>query len=243
MRFAILSDIHSNYDALQAVSRQLHGQAVDQILCLGDVIGYGAEPQACINWLQQQHAIVVKGNHEAMLEQPSGLETSETEVHQVIRWTRSQLSPSQLNWLTSRPLRMVVAGICLTHSTPYQPEWFEYVSGPIAAERAFVAFSEPLALIGHTHVPALAVENQTGQVIWKKIPAKLRINESGRMLINPGSVGQPRDGCPQARWGLLDLDKQSYQSFATDYSVASAAKKIIQAELPARFANRLMSGR
>ncbi|MCA9436380.1 MAG: metallophosphoesterase family protein [Candidatus Omnitrophica bacterium] len=249
MRIAILSDIHGNLEALQSVLDHAKGVGYDRLVCLGDVVGYGANPQECVDTIREivskdnGKELVVKGNHDDAAS-GGGDEYFNDQAQRAIRWTAEQLNGETLDWL--RDLEMVFCfdpDYFLVHASPYQPENWHYVVNMGDALSAFDSFEEQVAFIGHSHVPFF-VSMENGDEHVQILQTEAVEMESGvRYLTNVGSVGQPRDGDPRACYVFLDLEQRKIERHRVDYDIDLASRKIIDAGLPEFLATRLHKGR
>ncbi len=239
MRYAVLSDIHGNLPALQAVLEQLG--SVDAIWCLGDIVGYGADPSGCVDLLRKTAKVTVQGNHDLACATGEGLSCFNSDAARACRWTKDALSQPDRAYLASLPSLATPDGITLAHGSPSDPTW-EYVASPRVAALCFGAFGTPMCMVGHTHVPAVFRQATDGRV------SEIRPGESavsltgGRFIINPGSVGQPRDGNPAAAYAVLDTSAETVAFVRVRYPVTETQRRILAARLPARLATRLSYG-
>jgi len=243
-RIALLSDIHGNLEALIATLRSVAASSPDLVICLGDVVGYGPDPVQCVEIIQQACNAVVVGNHdEAVLfdEDPPGFNEAATAS---IQFCRSRLSEEHMRTITSWPLRDDMAELALTHGS-FGRRRYTYVTTPRVAMDAFTGFVGHFGALGHTHIPAVYVQPVDGaEVRWVQPPAEavLRLPPEARIIVNPGSIGQPRDGNPDASWGLLDTDERTFQVRRVPYDVDLVQRKIAQAGLPPMLGERLRIG-
>lgn len=251
MRYAVLSDIHSNLEALTAVMERLADERVDRYLCLGDAIGYGADPMACLERLQQSHAVMVAGNHEMGCVGKLDLGWFNEAACTALTWTRDQLSVTELDWLRRLPLMTTEDAFTLVHATLRHPQRFEYLADLAQAVDTMAVCQTLMCLTGHTHVPGvieydrtqhrpvrvLASAQELAEISWSNEP------DTRRYLLNPGSVGQPRDGDARASYAIIDTQRRSLSIHRIPYDVAMAQRKIRAAGLPPFLADRLAIGR
>jgi predicted phosphodiesterase len=231
-RIAVISDIHSNLQALESALAVIDKAKVDEVLCLGDIVGYGANPNECIEVVRKRCTVVVKGNHDlaAVDLSHAGYFTSPGKAAAL--WTNKVLSTDNRDYLASLPMVKVEGECTLVHASPNAPqEWTYVLSMGIAAEQ-FKHFQTKFCLIGHTHVPAICGEDLK----------TFTFKKGQRFLINPGSVGQPRDGNPQLSFGLLDTEAWTYENKRGNYDIAGAEAAILEAGLPGVLAARLGHG-
>jgi predicted phosphodiesterase len=243
MPVAVLSDIHANRHALEAVLEDVSRSGAREIWCLGDVVGYGADPNDCVALIREHAAVCLAGNHDLAVTGELSLEDFSRGAAIAARWTREVIEPEALAWLAERSSAGERAGIALFHGSPRDPVW-EYVLSALLADLCLDATPTEVTLIGHSHV-ALAFHRREGESATGEArqgdedPADLA---GRRWLLNPGSVGQPRDGDPRAAWLLLDPEAGSAQWQRTTYDVEGAAAAIREARLPDSLAERLQYG-
>ena len=232
MRFAIISDIHSNIQALQEALRFIDQMRVDKIHCLGDVVGYGGNPNECVALVRKRCEIVVKGNHDL-----ATVDLSHSHFHPEAgkianAWTFRILTAENRRYLAWLPFRHVAFDCTFVHASPESPFDWEHISSAEAVLRQFRYFSTSICFVGHTHIPGIIGEDlQT-----------FGLKRGMKSLINVGSVGQPRDGNPQLSIGIIDTEAWKYENIRTDYDVRGAADAIIKAGLPNVLAERLEHG-
>ncbi len=238
-RTLVLSDIHGNKDALDAVLADA-GEA-ERIWCLGDIVGYGPEPAACLAWVRERCAIALSGNHDYAVFEPSVVRDFNPNAARAADWTRAQLSAEEVAYLRSLPSLTEPAGVTLAHASPADPIW-TYVLSVVDARDAFNAFGGALCFVGHTHVAACYRE---ADGVIERVPFANDEPFSladGRFIINPGSVGQPRDRDPRAAYLWYDNTMQTVEWKRVAYDIAAVQVKIFAAGLPDRLASRLALG-
>ncbi|NUT57144.1 MAG: metallophosphoesterase [Thermoleophilia bacterium] len=240
MRIAVLSDVHSNLHALEAVLREVDQGGFDAIWFLGDLVGYGPKPNECAALLQERAAICLAGNHDLVVLGKISIEAFAGEAAAAARWTQTVLDDAARGFLDTLQPQAAAPGAELFHGSPRDPIW-DYVLGDEAAFQSFAATSEPLVLVGHSHV---ALEISDGDDLrGGQAPAGTTL-ELGRLrrLLNPGSVGQPRDGDPRAAW--LEIDKGAGRATfrRTDYPVGRTQAEMREVGLPDALATRLAFG-
>ncbi len=246
MAVAVITDIHSNLPALQAVLADIDQHEIEEIWCLGDVVGYGADPDACTDLIRERCAICLVGNHDLAVLGALDIAAFSEAAAEAVRWTREKISEPSLDFLRELEPTGLRAGIGLFHASPRDPIW-EYVLSIEQAHACMEVQSEPVALIGHSHVSLFfslpaggsAAETAGGQ---SAAGARLVLDPEARWLINPGSVGQPRDGDPRAAWLELDTAAPSALFHRLPYDIERAAGAITEAGLPQRLADRLYVG-
>jgi predicted phosphodiesterase len=244
MRVLILSDIHANLTALEAVVEDAAGR-YEAVWCLGDTVGYGPEPDACVARVRSLAAETVIGNHDWAALGLMDVEDFNPEARRAVMWTREHLSQESLDWLKGLPSKPVEReGYTLTHASPRDPIW-EYVLYPGVASENFSHFATPFCLVGHTHVPALHVVAGSESKARPMQPTSnqpMSLREGWRAILNPGSVGQPRDNDRRAAYALLDTDEAVWEPRRVDYNVEVTQKRMRDAGLPERLINRLAFG-
>ncbi|MGC8825653.1 MAG: metallophosphoesterase family protein [Anaerolineae bacterium] len=243
MRALIVSDIHSNLPAFQAVLQQ--AAPFDIIWCLGDVVGYGPQPNECIELLREYPHVAVAGNHDWAALGRLDLAEFNAEARWAARWTTDALTPDNRSYLEALPTRLVQEPFTIVHGSPREPIW-EYILYSFVAAANFEHFDTPYCLIGHTHSPALFVERTEGEA--RIIEADLPPFEEpvplgkGRCIINPGSVGQPRDGDPRASYAIWDTDKGELVIHRVSYDIETIQALMAELGFPARLIARLSYG-
>ncbi len=243
MRVLVISDIHSNLEAFQAVLED--AGPVEKIWCLGDVVGYGPDPNACVDLLRAQPHCCVAGNHDWATLGRLDLQDFNPDAREANLWNRSQLTPDNLAYLESLPERLVEGPFTLVHGSPQHPVW-EYVLYCSTAEINADYFDTAYCLVGHTHTPAIfhLTSGDNGascESVAPRYEQALPLGED-RLFVNPGSVGQPRDGDPRASYVLLDLDKMIIEHRRVAYPIAKTQAKMVELDLPMRLVLRLGYG-
>jgi predicted phosphodiesterase len=244
MRYLILSDMHANRQAVEAALADASGLGYDAVLVLGDLVGYGADPAAVIELtLGLNPVAIIRGNHDKVA---AGLESSEffnDVARRAIEWTSGALSPALLKVLTELPRGplAVTPNLEICHGAPFDEDY--YVFDTEDARRALAAATAPLCLFGHTHLPAMfATVDRGSEPRTDLAEDEFQLPTEGRVLLNVGSVGQPRDGDPRAAYGILDIDRMVIRLRRVAYDVAAAQAQILAAGLPAVLAARLERG-
>jgi len=242
MQVAILSDIHGNRHAFEAVLGDAQSAGAEEMWCLGDLVGYGAEPDACVELARRHAAICLAGNHDMGVTGEIGLDEFSTGAAIAARWTQETITSANLEFLSAlRPVGEE-SSIGLYHASPRDPVW-EYVLSALLAELCLDAQPQRIALIGHSHVP-LSFMRPEGDVASgePRRDGDAMDIAAGQWLLNPGSVGQPRDGDSRAAWMMLDLGELRAQWRRVEYDIAGAAAAIRAARLPDSLAERLGYG-
>ena len=240
MKLAILSDIHGNREALEAVLVDVATQGVLAIACLGDFVGYGASPNDCISILRPRVEVAVLGNHDVAALGRLRLGGFQSDAATTARWTMEQLEPGHREWLESLPYTAQWHALRLVHATPSEPEEWHYVMSIADARVEFGAFRERVGLIGHSHVPGV-FEADGAALTYTRAPA-VALRAGRRYLVNVGSVGQPRDGDPRAAWMLFDIERDALEHRRVTYDIERAGSRILEAGLPPFLAERLKWG-
>jgi predicted phosphodiesterase len=245
MRLAIISDIHSNLPALDAVLSEIEADPPDEVWCLGDVVGYGAEPNECTSIVAERTTICLAGNHDLAALDAIDISTFSPAAAAAAEWTRSELSPESKTYLQSLEPVDESRDVAAYHASPRDHVW-EYVLWPEQAGECIASQPTRVALVGHSHVALCfrgADDGDVDATDGAQMSADSVLDASeGRWLLNPGSVGQPRDGDPRAAW--LDLDTESWQATyrRVEYDIGKAADAIAQAGLPEHLGRRLFVG-
>lgn len=240
-RIAIVSDIHSNLEALTAVLDDIHAQEAEAVYCLGDVVGYGANPSECLALTRAAAAVILKGNHDAAVAGDRRTFDFNDEAQAAVAWTRRRLSEPELTLLRQLPYVHEVDGsdLFLVHATPEDPAAFHYLLWDVSPSEALEGFIRRFGFVGHSHVPGVFLQ-KAGRV--QEMPLSVVLDPGARYLVNVGSVGQPRDGIPLAAYCLLNLEAASLAIRRVEYNIAAAQKKILDAGLPPSLAARLAFG-
>ena len=239
MRIAVLSDIHGNLPALDAVLAAL--APYDELWQLGDVVGYGPQPDEVVARLADERARGVRGNHDAAALGDLPTDAFNDDARRAVEWTADVLQPATRAWLAALPERSELAGFTLVHGSPRDATW-EYVMSAAAANANLRAYSTRHCLVGHTHVPLVFRQAGRGmEAIQPRAGASLQLDER-RSIVNPGSVGQPRDGDPRACGMLLDTDSGTVRWQRVEYPVRQVQRLMSERRLPLRLSARLAFG-
>ncbi|HKB78297.1 MAG TPA: metallophosphoesterase family protein [Thermoanaerobaculia bacterium] len=245
MRALVISDLHANADALRAVFSRVRRKRLDAVVCLGDFVGYNAEPNQVLDVMRavKQRKLYIRGNHDRVV---AGLEEGTAfnpAAHEVAHWTREHLSAPNRRFLQSLPTGPLRHdGVLLCHGSPDDED--EYVFHDLQALRVFERTDAPIVLYGHTHLPVIFSIDANGSVAGCAVrdDASFRLERGRRYLINPGSVGQPRDRNPHASFAIVDSGRMTAQFFRVSYDVGKTQRAIVRAGLPVMLANRLKFG-
>ena len=241
MRYAIISDIHANLEAFCAVLERIEDMGVDQIVCLGDVVGYNASPNECADILRERKIMTVLGNHDAVacgLEDPWGFNPVALAA---AMWTREMLSDENHEWLRSLPDVLNFETFAAVHGAPRNRNTYLFTWEDILPHLSFLDEQNcNICFMGHTHSPGIF---STDGVYSVDDDSKFALGSGKRFFINPGSVGQPRDSNPHAAFGILDTDENVFEQVRMKYPIEKAAKRVIEAGLPQFLAERLALGK
>jgi diadenosine tetraphosphatase ApaH/serine/threonine PP2A family protein phosphatase len=240
LRYGIIADIHSNLEALDAVLSALEKRRIDAYLSTGDIVGYGADPVACIDKIRELGTRVVGGNHDWAAAGHLSLDYFNAYAREAIYWTQERLSPAHMQYLKDLTLKEVVDDITLVHGTLYEPENFDYLLTSYDAHLCFKLQETKLCLVGHSHVPITFVMDGTVSYLFE---TELDLSEVSKAIVNPGSVGQPRDDNPKASFAVYDTDTHVISIERVEYDIETATSKILHAGLPEILAERLWVGR
>jgi diadenosine tetraphosphatase ApaH/serine/threonine PP2A family protein phosphatase len=242
MRVAIATDIHGNRHAFEAVIDAAERDGAEELWCLGDLVGYGGDPDASVELARRHCSVCLAGNHDLAVVEVLSLEEFSRGAALAARWTREVITPETREFLLSLKPEGSAQGVGLFHASPRDPVW-EYVLSGLTAELCFDVTDFRVSLIGHSHV-ALSFDRQEGSPAsgtTRKEGTELDV-AVGQWLINPGSTGQPRDGDPRAAWLMLDTERQIAIYQRAEYDIAGAQAAIRAARLPDSLAERLQYG-
>jgi diadenosine tetraphosphatase ApaH/serine/threonine PP2A family protein phosphatase len=243
MRYAILADIHSNLAAFQAVLEDISIKGgVDEIWCLGDIVGYGPEPRQCIELVRKFCSVCVVGNHDLAAIGKMELSYFNPAAAEACLWTAGQLNPVDTRYLGDLPLKAERDSFLLVHGSPVDPAMEYIISASIAAKN-FASFTNRFCLVGHSHIPvAFREEGDTPRTIRLTVGVGLVLHRQ-RLIINPGSVGQPRDGDPRASYAIYDSEGLMLRLYRVEYNIGATQDRMMQANLPVHLITRLEQGR
>ncbi len=240
MRSAIFGDIHANLEAFEIVLADAREQGCESFVCLGDVVGYNANPRECLEIVRSLDCPVVKGNHDSYASSESSLVTFNPLAETAIQWTRDQLTSSEKRWLSDLPLIMEIRGFTVVHASLDEPGDWNYVLNQLDAAASFSKQTTDLCFFGHTHWARAYIKESS--IVG--LPFEQLILERGRKyFINPGSVGQPRDGDWRGAYIVFDEDKRTLNLRRLRYDLPTTQKKIMAASLPPKLAERLALGK
>jgi len=233
MRIAIISDIHSNLEALNRALKEIEREKVDEIVCLGDIVGYGANPNECVDLIKKTTSSVLLGNHDE-----AAIDLSKTEFFNpfariAAEWTGQQLTEENRDYIAGLELTLELSGLFFVHASPVEPGEWNYILTPSDAAENFHVMPVDVGFIGHSHVPEVFCED-----LWTR-----EIVKGEKFIVNVGSIGQPRDGNPALSFGIFDTNLWSYRNLRLEYDIELAAFKIRKAGLPKNLAERLFVGK
>ncbi len=241
MRILVISDIHANLNAFETVMKDAEGKW-EKIWCLGDLVGYGPHPNECVSLLRQYDHISLSGNHDWAALGKLDIYDFNEEAREAALWTRKVMSAETREYLDALPAKRVVGDFTLAHASPRKPVW-EYIMDYETALQNFSHFDTPICLVGHTHMPILLVEEEEDEVaVFNPSYRETIFLEESRVIINPGSVGQPRDSDPRAAYAILDSEALTWQFYRVAYPVEKTQEQIRDAGLPEPLAVRLAYG-
>lgn len=242
MRILIISDIHANLTAFQSVLDDAKGQW-DYVWCLGDVVGYGPDPNECVELLRTMPHLCLAGNHDWAALGRLDIRTFNPDARKAVDWTRTTLTPGNFAYLEALPTTFVIGQYTLAHGSPREPVW-EYILEPLIAALNFAHFETPYCLVGHTHQPVIYEQTGDGTDTDVIMPAyrQRRPLNSRRQIINPGSVGQPRDANPDAAYALLDDETNVWEHRRIRYDIAAVQRRMRKHDMPERLIARLEHG-
>ena len=240
MKYAIIADIHGNLEAFQVVLEDIRAQQVDHIVCLGDVVGYNANPKECLQIVREMNIPCVKGNHDDLCSTNNPLEGFNPHAADAVHWTRNQLNEDEKKWLRDLKYTRIAANFTMVHATLDAPERWQYVFEKLAAAASFPYQLTQVCFFGHTHVPVAFMRDT---VVRGGTYSKFKIDPSKKYFINVGAVGQPRDNNPKCAYVIYDLTAGTIELRRLEYDIATAQAKILAAGLPERLAERLAYGR
>lgn len=238
MKIAILSDLHGNLEALSTALESVEQYAPDKLVCLGDVVGYGANPSECLELIRSRASVLLLGNHDAAVVGKEDLFYFNDFARAAVLWTQSVLSDENKEFIASLPLVIKERELHFVHATPKKPEAWDYIFSSYDVQDQFAAVDGKICFVGHSHVPGDYREHKAE----KRFAALSKSNPAHRRIVNVGSIGQPRDRDPCLCYVLYDTDSEEVQFIREEYDVETAAGKIRSAGLPEFLADRLFWG-
>ncbi|MDP1677923.1 MAG: metallophosphoesterase family protein [Bacteroidota bacterium] len=232
MKIAIISDIHGNLEALNAVLAKIDDLNIQSIYCLGDIVGYGPSPNECVELIRSRNIPSIAGNHDKAVTGELSIESFSQMAKAGVLWTKSIITEENEEYLLNLPYSIQEHDIVFVHSSPDHPEEFRYLLSPEDARESFDYFSNPLCVVGHTHRPVVFCEDYTTK----------EIRRDKKFIVNVGSVGQPRDGNWKACFIIMDTEQYTIEFIRVEYDVETVHKKIKAIGLPQKLADRLLAG-
>ncbi len=232
MKTAVISDIHGNLEALQAVMERIDALPISSTVCLGDIVGYGASPNECVELLRERKIVSVVGNHDKAVTGELSIETFSIVAKLGVEWTKSVIKKENADFLKRLKYSLEIDDALFVHSSPDLPQFFRYIFTQDDTEGSFEAFDNRICFIGHTHRPAVFCDDTVST----------QLTAGKRFIVNVGSVGQPRDGDRRASFVVFDDEQFSIKHVRVEYDVETASAKIIHAGLPQKLADRLKIG-
>ncbi|MGA1235618.1 MAG: metallophosphoesterase family protein [Limisphaerales bacterium] len=240
MKYAIIADLHANLEALEVVLNDSKEQGCTHYCCLGDVVGYNANPKECLDIVREMNMPCVKGNHDEYCSLESNLEGFNPHAAEAIQWTRNQLTEEDREWLRNLKYIRMVASFSIVHATLDGPQRWGYVFDRLAAAASFTYQNTSICFFGHTHVPIAFIRDT---VVRGGTYSKFKVEPGRKYFVNVGSVGQSRDGVAKATYVVYDMDEGTIELRRLDYDIAKTQAKIRAAGLPERLAERLALGK
>ena len=244
MRYAVIGDIHANLEAFTAVLNDIEKRGgVEKIWCLGDIVDYGPDPHECIELLRQRNHIAVAGNHDLAAIGKIDITEFYPDAAAANRWTSRQLQPADIEYLRNLPPVIEEDNFTLAHGSPRDPAW-EYVISPDIAGENLPYFKSPFCLVGHTHKPVIFRYQENGDCSLDQFPDDIELTlGQDRLMLNPGGVGQPRDGDPRASYAIYDSESMVVHLYRVAYDIATTQAKMLECGLPVGLISRLSYGR
>jgi len=243
MRFAFISDIHANLEALQAVLADIDRNRIDEVICLGDIVGYGANPNECVELVSKRCPITLLGNHDIAAINLEHTHNFNMHARIAIEWTSQTLTEENKSFLKALPTKKTKDSLTLVHSTPYEPDMWYYITSLEEAAFNFQFFTTRVCIVGHTHIPMIVtIEGEEISSHQEKY-ISFKDKDMMRLLINAGSVGQPRDRDHRSCYSILDTRDESFTIRRIAYNVQKAQDKMRKIKMPDFLVNRLSDGR
>lgn len=240
MRYAIFGDIHGNSEALAAVFADIEKECVDRYVCLGDIVGYGAEPRECLREIRSRGIDTVLGNHDSAAVGDTPLDYFNPYARVAVEWTAKKLSEDEEEWISGLPLVRNYDGFTVVHATLSNPKEWDYILGLDSARKCFELLATQVCFVGHSHVPVVFMSD--GSITFSR-ESETVLEKGCRYIVNAGSVGQPRDGDARASYAILDWKAGRVEIRRVPYDYESTQEKILKAGLPPSLALRLGLGR
>lgn len=243
MKYGIISDIHGNLNALTTVLQELNREKIDQLICLGDLVGYGPEPNECIQLIKKSATIVIAGNHDHAAIGKIELRLFNRYARNAMLWTRQTLTKASISFLRNLKLTAIIDDVQFVHATPHNPDLWNYISSTFEALVSFIAFDKQLCFVGHSHVPTNYILSEQNKKVVNHFDQQITIEPNKRYILNIGSVGQPRDLNPKATYATYNTVTRRYKLHRVAYNIAQTQQKMRKAKLDDRLISRLAAGR
>ena len=240
MKYAIVSDIHANLEAFTAVLEVIEKENCDKIICLGDIVGYGANPRECVELVRKHEMATIAGNHDFACIGKTNINYFNTYAKEATLWTREVTTEEDKTFMRELPLVDYHDNFTVVHGTLYSPELFDYIQTTYDAYLSLQLLENQVCFLGHSHVPITFFQ---GEMISYTLASEIKLEKGVRALVNVGSVGQPRDDNPKASFAIYDVDNEVVRITRVKYDIEKAGQKIRDAGLPAPLAERLKFGR
>ncbi len=233
MRLAIISDIHGNLEALEKALEIIATKNIDEIICLGDIVGYGASPNECVELLLKHTSYILLGNHDQAAVHIESAEYFNPYARTAIEWTHKTLNSKNIKILKELPYTLERHNVLFVHSSPRQPDHWYYITNQTQAHQNFPYFTQQLCFVGHSHIPDVYCDDD-----WTR-----EVNKGQRFIVNVGSIGQPRDHNNKLSFGIFDTITWKYENVRETYDIDKSSAKIYRAGLPAILGDRLFQGK
>ncbi len=242
MRYIIFSDLHSNLEALTQFEKEIEKIPHDKLVCLGDIVGYGADPNTCVEWVMKNADISIAGNHDWAAVDLTDTTYFNSSAYESCLWTRKQLKKNNKEFLRSLPIDFEEGGVYWVHSSPYQPKAWHYITSKAGAKRNFDNFATSICFVGHSHKPIVLEQTNDGEV-KEHFSDRWSVEPGSRYIFNDGSLGQPRDRNPDPAFMIYDSEEKTVEIHRFKYDLILAQEKIRDSGLPSDSAERLAQGR
>ena len=242
MRYIVFSDLHSNLEALNQFEKEIASISYDRLVCLGDIVGYGADPNLCIDWVRKNVDFTLAGNHDLAVVDKTDISYFNSYAIEACKWTQKILTAENRTFLDLLPMDKEENDVYWVHASPYQPARWHYIVSKKDAEKHFYSFDAPVCFVGHSHKPIILEQKSDGE-INNYVADLWNIEPENRYIFNDGSLGQPRDGNTRPMYILYDSDERTVEFKRFDYDFTQTQNKIIDNGLPAYLAERLSRGK
>jgi len=240
LRYGVFADVHSNLEAWDVVARALSEEKIDKYVCVGDIVGYGADPGECIDRVRSLDPIVVGGNHDWAAVGKTDTSYFNPYAREAVLWTQEKLEQEKKDYLSSLELLKEIEDFTVVHGTLDEPQEFKYIQDLYSARSSFELLEKSILFVGHSHVPFILAKDEEIEYISSR---EAKLSSGKKYLVNVGSVGQPRDGNPRACYVIYDTEARMIEIKRLEYDIKGAQAKITEAGLPRRLAERLAFGR